>query len=210
MRHRDPRTGWLTNAEAVKGSRLCSLREHFYMIPLQPSWALGVNPASLNDTKPTRHMSTRVQIAAIVEGMEVQSDELHSFLHRSSGRVVTVSDEALAAAENDDTDWVTPEELAEARQIVSAQKDYLALPDRFEIDEYHIMERFAHSLGTAEREAALRALRGRGAFRYFKDTMHQLGLAKSWYAFRDESYQEVARAWCGAQGVPHDSSPPDA
>jgi hypothetical protein len=155
-------------------------------------------------------MSTRVQIAAIVDGMEMQSDELHSFVHRPSGRVVTVSGEALAAAENDDTDWVTPEELAEARQILSAQEDYLALPDRFEIDEYHMMERFAHGLGTAERDAALRALRGRGAFRYFKDTMHQLGLAKSWYAFRDESFREVARAWCEGHGLAHDSSHPDA
>jgi len=149
-------------------------------------------------------MSVRVQISAIVEGMEMQSDDMHSFLHRPSGRVVTVSDEALAAAENDDDEWVTPEELAEARRIVSAQGEYLELPDRFEIDEYHMMERFARGLGTAEAEAALRSLRGRGAFRYFKDTVHELGLAKAWYAFRDESYRDVARAWCEAHDVAHD------
>ena len=155
-------------------------------------------------------MSTRVQISAIVEGMEMQSDDMHSFLDRASGRIVTVSDEALAAAENDDDDWVSAEELAEARQIVSADRAYIALPDRFEIDEYRMMERFANGLDAAARDALLGALRGRGAFRYFRDTVHRLGLAKAWYAFRDERYREVARAWCEAHGIAHDPSHPDA
>ena len=151
-------------------------------------------------------MSTQVQIDAIVEGMEMQSDNISSYLHRPSGRVVIVSDEALEAAENDDDEWVTPEELAEARRILSAHDEYLELPDRFEIDEYRMMERFAHGLGAAERDATLQALHGRGAFRYFKDTVHQLGLAKAWYGFRDASYREVARSWCEAHGIAYESS----
>ena len=47
-------------------------------------------------------MSPRVQIDAIVEGMEMQSDDMHSYIHRPSGRVISVGDEALAAAENAD------------------------------------------------------------------------------------------------------------
>lgn len=154
-------------------------------------------------------MSTQVQIDAIVEGMEMQSDNMHSYLHRPSGRVITISDEALEAAENDDDELVAAEELAEARLILSAEDEYLELPDRFEIDEYHMMERFAQGLGAAERDATLRALHGRGAFRYFKDTVHQLGLAKAWYGFRDSSYQEVARGWCEAHGIAYDSSRPE-
>ena len=155
-------------------------------------------------------MSTQVQIDAIVEGMEMQSDEMHSYLHRPSGRVITISDEALEAAENDDDESVTPEEMADARLILSADDECLELPDRFEIDEYHMMERFAYGLGPAERDATLRALHGRGAFRYFKDTVHQLGVAKAWYGFRDSSYREVARSWCEAHGIAYDSSHSDA
>ena len=155
-------------------------------------------------------MSAQVRLDTIVEGMEMQSDEMHSFLHRPSGRVVTVSDEALAAAENDDGESVTPQELAEAQQILSADDEYLALPDRFEIDEYRMMQRFARGLGAAERDATLRALGGRGAFRHFKDTLHQLGLAKAWYGFRDDGYREVARSWCEAHGIAYDASRPDA
>ena len=138
----------------------------------------------------------------------MQSDEMHSCLHRPTGRIVTVSDDALAAAENGDEDCDIPEELPEARRIVAAQDEYLELPDRFEINEYRMMERFAESLADGSAcDAALRALHRRGAFRYFKDTVHSLGVAKSWYAFRDECYWQVAREWCDANGIECDDSP---
>jgi hypothetical protein len=57
---------------------------------------------------------------------------------------------------------------------------------------------------------ALAALRGAGAFRRFKDTMHALGVASAWYAYRDSAYAEVARAWCESNDIEHDSSPADA
>lgn len=142
----------------------------------------------------------------------MQSDDMHSFLHRPTGRVVTVTDDALAAAENDGETWVSEEELEVARRIVAADDDYLALPDRFEIDEHRMMERFAVSLADeGARDAALTALRGRGAFRYFKDTVHRLGLSTAWYAYRDECYRETARAWCTAHAVAYDDTArPDA
>jgi hypothetical protein len=153
-------------------------------------------------------MSLRVHVNAVVEGMEMQSDDMHSYLHRATGRIVIVSDDAFAAAENDDEEWVTPEELAEARSILAADDAYVELPDRFEINEYRMMERFAENLADGSaRDAALRSLHGRGAFRYFKDTVHSLGVAKSWYAFRDECYRQVAREWCDANGIECDDSP---
>jgi hypothetical protein len=145
-------------------------------------------------------MSARVPIEEIVEGLELQSDEMHSYLHRPTGRVVFVSDDALAAADDGDEELVSDEELATARAILAAEDEYLALPDRFEIDEYRMMERFGESL-TDGRDVVLTALRGRGAFRYFKDTVHRLGLANKWYAYRDECYTAIAREWCAANGV---------
>lgn len=156
-------------------------------------------------------MPIQVRLSAIIEAMEMQSDEMTSYLHRPTGRVLTVSDEAFRAAEDDDQEWVEPEELADARSVLAAEDEYLALPDRFEIDEYRMMERFATALdNAAARDAALAALRGRGAFRYFKDTVHRLGLAPAWYAYRDNAYLNVARAWCEAHGVEHDLQQPDA
>ena len=153
----------------------------------------------------------RVLLSAIVEGMEMQSDEMTSYLHRPTGRVLTVSEEALSAAEADDEQWVEAEELADAREILTGGDQYLALPDRFEIDEYRMMERFAAGVeDSGARDAALIALHGAGAFRRFKDTMHRLGLADAWYNFRDHGYEQVARAWCEANDIEPDSPYADA
>lgn len=160
-----------------------------------------------------RPMATPVRLESIVEGMEFQSDEAHSFLHRPSGQVLTLSDEALAAAETEDVEpdrarWMSAAEMEEARKIVAARDDYLALPERFEINEYHMMQRFADGRGNVdEREALLRAIHGRGAFRHFKDTAHRLDLSDAWHAYRDDCYREVARQWCDKHGLEYDDPP---
>ncbi len=92
-----------------------------------------------------------VRLQDILDGMEFQSDELTAYLHRPTGRVIAVSEEALYSAEEgagaDDVDEL---ELADARGILEGGDNYLALPDRFEIDEYRMMERFA--AGVADRQ----------------------------------------------------------
>ncbi|MCK4599924.1 hypothetical protein KAU37_08935, partial [Candidatus Bipolaricaulota bacterium] len=91
--------------------------------------------------------------------------------------------------------------MAVARAVVEST-DYIRLPDQFEINEYHIMERFANSCSKEEVRIQLdQALQGSGAFRYFKNTVNQLGLANQWYAFRDRGYEEVAIEWCQAHGI---------
>jgi Uncharacterised protein family (UPF0158) len=65
------------------------------------------------------------------------------------------------------------------------------------------MERF---IGTVENAGAAeqlwRAIKGKGAFRYFKDTASRLGLLKQWYQYRDEAMREFVRDWAEAHQVP--------
>jgi hypothetical protein len=78
------------------------------------------------------------------------------------------------------------------------------LPDRFEINEYRIMERFCLSIDDEDmRDALCDAIRGRGAFRRFKDRMQVYGMAEEWYRYRDEALREIARAWCEAHDIPY-------
>ena len=56
------------------------------------------------------------------------------------------------------------------------------------------MERFSESVDNDDWSSQLlTAISGRGEFRYFKDTIHRLGIQKDWYAFRDEAFREIAR-----------------
>ena len=161
-------------------------------------------------------MTVRVLLREIIDGMQLQSDEMSAYLNIRTGQVVPVSAEDLMAAEFGEadaaeTDWEV--EAAELARAVAAGKDYVALPDRFEIDEYRMMERFANGVtdGPAS-ERLQRAIQGRGAFRHFKDAVQDLALAQQWYAYRDRAYEAIAIDWCDANGIEYtkDEAPPEA
>ena len=129
-------------------------------------------------------MATEVPLRKILEAMDWQSDEMTAYLNKKTGDVVAVSEEDLAVAETgDDLGGRAPweaEAIEIARAVLTGQ-DYIALPDRFEIDEYRMMERFTYSVtDSASRDRLESAIHGGGPFRRFKDTMHELGLAEKW------------------------------
>ena len=91
-----------------------------------------------------------------------------------------------------------------ARQILSST-DYLALPDQYDLDEYRMMEDFSISLSDQDVGNRLhRAIKGRGAFRRFKDAINRFGIEDDWYRFRDERIKEIARYWCDSKSNQYD------
>jgi hypothetical protein len=72
-------------------------------------------------------------------------------------------------------------------------------PDRFEIDEWSIMDEFAQTQHSERvRQELLEAIHGVGAFRMFRSTIRRLGIEKSWYRFREEALAGIARDWLEA------------
>ena len=154
-----------------------------------------------------QYSALRVKLSDLIEGMDFQSDEQSSFLNLTTGEVVSITDEELRAAEEDAPledfpDW-QHDAIRFARDIVETDH-YLPLPDRFEIHEYSIMERFCLSVDDEDmRDDLCDAIRGRGAFRRFKDRMQLYGMAEEWYRYRDEALREIAVAWCEEHGIPY-------
>jgi len=160
-------------------------------------------------------MKPNVELNDIVDGMQWQTDSIAAYLNTKTGQVVPVSDDELIDAEFDDdslplTGWEA--EAAEVAKAVAKGNDYIALPDRFEIDEYRIMERFASGVVGGARSILLEAIRGSGAFRYFRRTIHELGLVQEWYSYRDGAYKQIAEDWCRENGIAYSqpSGPVDA
>jgi hypothetical protein len=154
-----------------------------------------------------QHSAIRVKLEDLIEGMDLQSDERSSFLNLTTGEVVSITDEELRAAEEDASLEDFPEWQHDAIRLagkILATEHYLQLPDRFEIHEYQIMERFCLSVEDADIRGDLcDAIRGRGAFRRFKDMVQAYGMAEAWYRYRDAALREIAVAWCDAHGIPY-------
>lgn len=111
-----------------------------------------------------QHSALRVKLSDIVEGLEFQADERFSFLNLTTGEVVSVTTEELRAAEENEPLEDFPEWQHDAMRIardVVATEHYLPLPDRFESNEYHIMERFCLSVDDDDlRDDLCDAIRG--------------------------------------------------
>jgi hypothetical protein len=69
----------------------------------------------------------------------------------------------LLAAEDGDDDALESGELEDARAVLLDDGQYVELPDRFEVNECRMLERFARSrTDEGERAALSQAIHGRG------------------------------------------------
>lgn len=79
---------------------------------------------------------------------------------------------------------------------------FLFPPDKFAFHEYRHMERFIGLLSDAEAAEQLwHAIKGRSAFRYFKNTLHRLGIQGQWRRYRHEAMKEFVIDWAEANEV---------
>jgi hypothetical protein len=159
-----------------------------------------------------------VKLSDLIEALEFDSDERVTRVDLQDGCVVTVDGAVVSAVEEEDEallgdlpDWQQPE-VEIARSIVGDSGErFVAAPEKFDFHEYRQMERF---IGTLEDRAAAeqlwRAIKGKGAFRYFKDTAGRLGLLKQWYQYRAQAMKEFVRDWAEAHQIPVvDDTPPN-
>ena len=147
-------------------------------------------------------MNVRVELSKIVEAMDIQSIEGLSYLDKNTGEVIVLAEEEFRAADDGDSLEDYPEWQRENIQIAQKiigddNKKFLGLPTKFDIDEYRIMEKFCLSIQDEKTSEALyAAIKGSGAFRRFKDSIHRFGVADDWYKYRDEALKEIAVEWC--------------
>lgn len=150
-------------------------------------------------------MAVTVKLKDIIDCMEFQSDEGSSYLNTKTEEVVSVTNEELRAAENEEPLEDFPEWQRDVIRIaidILETDDYLPLPTKFDIHEYSIMERFCRSIEDDDIcEELCNAIRGRGAFSRFKDRIHEYGIADAWYKYLDGALREIAIAWCEENGI---------
>lgn len=155
--------------------------------------------------KTKRDQPIVVSLDDIVAHMDLPNDDWTAYLNRRTGELVTVTDRDQELAEAEETPEDLPKWQAEALPKVSEaleSDDFLELPGKLEIDEYRMMEYFSFEVEDARvRNELLQAIRGRGAFRRFKEIIHERGIADAWYAYRQHALEEIAVDWLEANGI---------
>jgi hypothetical protein len=146
-----------------------------------------------------------VSLSDLVGEMTLLSDEVHGYLNRVTGEMITITDDEIRDVENEEDfsqrlKW--EQEVFEKTQEVLESDDYLELPSHFEIHDYAIMEDYCISYpNEAMSEDLADLIHGSGAFRRFKNYISRHGIEQDWYRFHDNAYKKIAIEWLEENGI---------
>jgi hypothetical protein len=151
-------------------------------------------------------MTTTAKLDELIDALEAQSDSLLAFLDRETGVVELISDESLSLSESEPEEIASlpqwQREEAELAVRIETTDRYLALPNRFDVNEWNIMNDFCHQVARENiRNGLLRAIQGNHAFRRFKDKIADHDMWEEWNRFRRGAFEEIIRDWCEENGI---------
>ena len=156
-------------------------------------------------------MTPAVKLYDLADALQTDSEAFGVWLDWKTGGVIIIESEVMDAVESEEEDKLVDwqkEELAAARAISAGDSRYVALPTQFDFHEYRYMEKFVGTVADAGKADQLRrAIKGKGAFRHFKDTAHRLDLIDDWYRYREAAMNEFMLRWAEVNQVPVDQTP---
>jgi len=153
-------------------------------------------------------MAAEVNLDVIIEALEMADDSTSSYLDVETGEVRSITEEEFDLAEDPETviedlpNW-QHEAVKLARSIQEQEgKRYLALPDKFDVHEWAIMDRFSETVNDAQmRKDFHTGIRGEGAFRLFKHLLTEYNLWDAWDRFKQVELRQMAIQWCEENGI---------
>jgi hypothetical protein len=151
-------------------------------------------------------VSGKVSLQAVVDELDALMEGYVAYLNAKTGELISLSEDDRMLAEQE----VDPEEeipkwqqqaLPKIREVLESE-DYTALPSKFDIHEYGIMESFCCSIDDPRlRGELLNAIRGSGAFSRFKSVIHSWKIQNAWYAFKQAALERIAIDWLEDKGI---------
>ena len=138
-----------------------------------------------------------IPLHLIYDAIESANDVFDQYLDTEEMKVIMLPNMDTGVADFEEGDEVLMNQIED-----DEDNRFLSLPNQYDIHEYSIMEDYINELddGTLAMRLAS-AIRGRGAFRRFKDTLIEQGKIQTWYDYRDQYFWNLARKWCRAHDV---------
>lgn len=137
----------------------------------------------------------KASLESIARQIEETWDGWSTYLNTETGEFVTVPD-----PDNDYAD-LEPDEIPDV-----SGKEFVRLPDQYDVHEKSIMEDFAAGIADAGMQNRLfYALSHSHPYRRFKDVVAGGGIADEYYAFRLKAYERIAEDWCRYNDIPFSS-----
>ncbi|MEO8612527.1 MAG: UPF0158 family protein [Chloroflexota bacterium] len=143
-----------------------------------------------NTESPRRKL--KVNLSDLEEAFENASWEAEYYLDRETGEVILISSMIT------DSDGITQQ-----LKDVADNGRYLPIPHALPRDGYRDMERFIETVKDTGLHALLSAaINGKGAFRRFKDVLHDyLQERERWFRFQADRVQQRVLEWLDSEDI---------
>lgn len=136
----------------------------------------------------------KIKLQQVIDAIEEADDNWTGFYDSQTDETVWLGDRDF------DDDYEETEELIE-----TSENRFFRFPTKFDIHEYSIMEDFVDDLPAgAIWNELMNAIRGRGAFRRFKDGIYYHGIEQQWYDYQADAYKKIAIQWCQDEGLEYE------
>ena len=149
----------------------------------------------------------KVNLKDLADEMDFMIDEWSYFVNRRTGEIISVDDHHLGYAEDPDeipediTEWER-EAIDEAIKLLENRDDLLRFPGKYDMNGYGMMEDFIETVKNPHiRDSLVNAIKGRGAFRRFKDSAERVGVLDAWYKYKEAQLLAYAKEWCESYGL---------
>ncbi|QDG52145.1 hypothetical protein FIV42_15760 [Persicimonas caeni] len=150
------------------------------------------------------HLSQNT-IADLEMARENASFEVEWYLDTDTGKVLMFGPDIPAADDeprDNDPDWVKEAHAQRVEAWNDTTGRYLAVPSAGSEEGWQDMDAFIATVDDDElREALAEAIRGRGAFRRFKDVLTRAPAERQrWFDFKQQRTDERIRHWLAGNG----------
>ncbi len=159
------------------------------------SLALAEAARNISTAAESEDGTMKIKLQVVIDAIEEATESYTSFYDTKTNKTIYLPD-AFMTGETD-------EELLE---LLENEADrFLRFPTKYDIHEYSIMEAFVDYLPPGKIKSELiNAIRGKGAFRRFKQSIRYHGIEQLWYDYQANAYRELAERWCRDNDVEWD------
>ena len=125
----------------------------------------------------------KVNIEDIIHQIEFTPEENNAYLNKSTGKILIVPEDLLffLNGDEDEEDLDLPEweeeMLPEVRDLRDNPENFIPFPEKFDLDQYGMMENFIGSLRDAKvRDSLYSEIKGQKAFERFQKKIEKYDL----------------------------------
>lgn len=140
-----------------------------------------------------------VKLELVVEAIEMADDNSTAYYDLEKNELIWYMEDFGYQQEEDD-------EVIEEMIEEGWGTRFFRLPGKFDINEYHFMQDFIYDEIPAGgvRDQFESAIRGRGAFRRFRNLAERLGIINEWYEYKEKAQKQLAIEWCEENGFSYE------